>query len=293
MTKKQLSLFTPAIIPGVVSTKNQMDIMQFPFFSLSKRKRVTPILFGNNKVKIEVHGTEKFGIANIFDADFLIYITSFLKDAQNRGEKISRNVTFSGYQFLEYVGKDTSGRAYANMKSGLDRLQSTTVITSIRHDDFHTRNAFSWISDWQVVERNGRPLGLSFALSDWLYRGITEENLVLTLSKEYFEIASGFERFVYWLCRKVAGKDQFLQMKFETVYHRCGLTISRAKTMKHFERLMEEQPIPDYWIFLAKRAASEEWYICAFPRSKYPTKETAFHSITFTHMDRLAAGLNS
>lgn len=288
MANKQLSLFTPSIFPGV-STKNQMDIMQYPFFSLSKRKRVTPILFEDKKVKIEVYGTDKFGIANIFDADLLIYITSFLKDAQNRGESISRNVQFSGYQFLEYVGKDRSGRGYTHMKAGMDRLQTTSVITSIRQDDFSIRNAFSWISEWQVLEKKGRPLGLSFTLSDWLYKGITEDNLVLTLSKNYFEIVSGLERYIYWLCRKVAGKDQFLQMKFETVYERCGLTISRAKTFKHFERLASEQPIPDYWIFLSQRASTRDWYVCAFPRSKYSSMLSAFHSISFLHLDRLAA----
>ena len=217
--EKQLSLFTP-IFPGLVPAKDQQDIMQYPFFSLSKKKRCTPITFEdkNKGISIKVLGTQERGIANIFDLDVLIFIASHLMAAKNRGQDTSPEIQVSKYQLLEFVEKGTSGREYQNLRSALDRLQETSVETTIRQGDRKTRWKFSWISDWtEVADKNGRIQGIRFRLNDWIYKGIVEENLILTIDRNYFHLDEGLERFLYRIARKIAGNKRELLMKMSTL----------------------------------------------------------------------------
>jgi len=52
-------------------------------------------------------------------------------------------------QILTFVGRGTSARDYDRLKAALDRLQSTTVLTSIRQPTERRRHRFSWINEWK------------------------------------------------------------------------------------------------------------------------------------------------
>lgn len=65
------------------------------------------------------------------------------------------------YEILAFVGRGTSVRDHDRLKAGLDRLQSTTVLTSIRQPAERRRHRFSWINEWkEAFDANGCPFGL-------------------------------------------------------------------------------------------------------------------------------------
>ena len=288
MAKKQLALFTPSFLP-TVSVKNEQDLMQYPFFSLSKRKRLTGIDYDDGRVQIKVHGLEEHGLANIFDADILIYVASQLMAAKNRGCKTSPEIQVSGYEMLNFIGKATGGKSYQQLKNALDRLQGTQVITSIRQGSRQKRHVFSWISDWTVVEKDGRPSSIRFTLNNWLYEAIVSENLVLTIDREYFELVGGLERGLYNLCRKVAGTTGQVQMKLDTVRYRMQILDKPGRFRSKVESLCQKDAIPSYWCFVTQRNnEAKDWYFCAFPRSVFKERLQAFNTITFRYLERLA-----
>lgn len=287
--ENQLDLFTP-IMGSVVPVKDQQDLMTYPFFSLSKRKRTTPISYDDGRVKVEVIGTEEVGIASIYDADILIFVASHLVDLRNRGHTPTKEVQMSRYDILEFLGKGKGGSEYNRLKESLDRLQSTSIKTTIIREDSRYKKMvrFSWINNYEVVEdkKTGIPYAIKFELNDWLFNGIMEGK-ILTLPRKYFRIEGGLERFLFKLCRKIIGNHNGeLQMKIETVHGRSGLTRKPGAFKKMIERIVKEQSVPDYWIVLAQRASTGDWYVCGYSRKFVGSVQEAQSRVSFIALDR-------
>ena len=106
--------------------------MAYPFFSLSKSHRIRPIDFALGNVSIRVEAVPDHGMATIWDADILIWAASQIVEARDAGLRTSRLMAATPYEILTFTGRGTSLRDYQRLKAALDRLQSTTVATSIR-----------------------------------------------------------------------------------------------------------------------------------------------------------------
>ena len=288
---EQLSLFTP-VMGEITAAKDQIDLMAYPFFSLSKKKRITPIEYDDGRVRVLVTGQEKHGIANIYDADILIYVASKIMASQNRGAETSRKIRMSKYDILEFVGKGTSGREYKKLTESLERLQSTSISTTIQRENsrFKKRAMFSWINEWKAVEKDGKPMAIEFELSDWLYQGIIEGK-VLTLPKGYFRISGGLERFLYKICRKVIGNNNgILKMRLSSIHARSGIVQKPARFQKMVEKIVSDQSIPDYWIFLTEKSITGEVYICGVSKKHYKNQSEAYKNNSFIAFNDLIDG---
>lgn len=282
----QLQLFAPSF-PTSIAVKDQQDLMQYPFFSLSKRKRVSPIKYKDKNVEIQVIAPQETGLANIFDADILIYAASQLMEAQNKNLPTSPEIKVSKYEILEFLGKTTDGRGYQRLKASLRRLKATSVETTIRAEDGKRgEKMFGWLEDFTIIERNDRPVGIRLTLPQWLYKGIIEHRLVLTLDRQYFRLEGGLERFLYRLCRKIIGENGQLQMKLTTIHKRSGSPEKPGKFRKALERAIEDQTIPGYWVFFATRTSTGDDYLCGHPKKKYKTLDEAIAHTSFLAMDR-------
>ena len=195
-------------LTGNLVPRDLQDLMSYPFFSLSKSRRVRPIDYHAGDIAIRVEGTTEHGIATIWDADVLIWAASQIVEARDAGIPTSRLITTTPYDILGFVGRDTSGRAYGGLKAALDRLQSTTVATSIRQPSHRRLHRFSWINEWKErATGEGRPLGLDLVVPDWFYASVIDSSLILTIDRAYFALTSGIERWLYRLARKHAGKQ--------------------------------------------------------------------------------------
>ena len=102
-------------------------------------------------VTIRVEGTQEHGIATIWDADVLIWAASQIVEARDAGLRPSRWIRATPYEILRFIGRGTSLNDYQRLKAALDRLQSTTVATSIRETTGRRLHRFSWINEWKEL----------------------------------------------------------------------------------------------------------------------------------------------
>ncbi|KAB2726496.1 replication initiator protein A [Brucella anthropi] len=244
--RAQLDAFV--IATGDASPRDQRDLMERPFFSLAKAKRIVPIRYASGDVRVEVFAVPEHGMATIWDADVLIWAASQIVEAQNHGLVTSRFLRFTPYQLLTATGRGTGIRAYELLKGALDRLQSTSIRTTIRHDKQWRRHQFSWINEWEMLTRHdGRVEGMEFVLPDWFYRGVIDRTLVLAIDPAYFRLSGGLERWLYRVARKHAGRQpEGWRFEFSHLHRKSGSLARPSDFALHMRRLIMRQPLPGY-----------------------------------------------
>ena len=244
--RAQLDLFRA--LPGDLAPRDAQDLMAYPFFSLAKSKRLTPIDFKAGSVKIRVEAVPEHGMATIWDADVLIWAASQIVEARDVGLRPSRLMATTPYEILNFIGRGVSLRDYDRLKAALDRLQSTTIATSIRQPTERRMHRFSWINEWKErADHRGRPLGLELIVPDWFYAAVLDDALVLTIDRNYFRLTGGLERWLYRLVRKHGGKQEFgWSFDFPHGHAKSG----SLSPLKHFaydlRDIVRRQPLPGY-----------------------------------------------
>ncbi len=245
----QLDLFRA--LPGAFAPRDAQDLMAYPFFSLSKTHRIAPIDFAAGDVSIRVEAVPDHGMATIWDADILIWAASQIVEARDAGLRTSRFMVATPYEILRFVGRGTSLRDYQRLKAALDRLQSTTVSTSIRQPTEGRRHRFSWINEWKErTDRDGRPAGIELVVPDWFYCAILEDALVLTIDRAYFDLTGGLERWLYRIVRKHGGRQR-RGWRFDVRHlHLKSGSLSPFKRFAFELRdIVRRQPLPGYTLF--------------------------------------------
>lgn len=250
-SSQQLELFRPC--GGDIATRDAQDLMAWPFFSLAKSRRVTPIDFRMGDVSIRVEATAEHGMATIWDADILIWAASQIIDARDKGLRTSRFMSATPYEILSFIGRTDSGPNYGRLKAALDRLQSTTIVTSIRQPDERRRHRFSWIAEWKErLDPAGRSLGIELILADWFYAGVIDDALVLTIDHAYFDLTGGLERWLYRLVRKHGGRQTWgWSFDLEHLHLKSGSLSPFRRFRFELRAIVERQPLPGYRLALA------------------------------------------
>jgi plasmid replication initiation protein len=247
------------VIAGDARPRDQRDLMERPFFSLSKSRRVRPILYRAGGIEVCVHGLPEHGMATIWDADVLIWAASQIVEAEDRGLRTSRRLRFTPYQLLTGVGRATGATEYRLFKAALRRLQSTVVATTIRQGEHWRRQQFSWINEWEErSNRAGRVEGVEIVLPDWFYRGVIDRSLVLTIDPRYFRLTGGIERWLYRVARKHAGR-QVGGWVFELahLHHKSGSLARPSDFALDVRRIVQRQPLPGYQLLLDRAQGRE------------------------------------
>ena len=183
--REQLELFRA--LPGDLAPRDAQDLMAYPFFSLAKTHRTTPIDFRMNEIAIRVEAVPEHGMATIWDADVLIWAASQIVEARDAGLRTSRLMAATPREILTFTGRGTGARDYHRLKAALDRLQSTTVATSLRQVSERRMHRFSWINEWtERADAHGNPDGIDLIVPDWFYRAVLDDALVLTIDRGVF-----------------------------------------------------------------------------------------------------------
>ena len=226
--------------------------MAYPFFSLSKSHRTAPIDFVAGDVSIRVEAVPDHGMATIWDADILIWAASQIVEARDAGLRTSRLMAATPYEILNFIGRGVGLRDYQRLKAALDRLQSTTVATSIRQPAEGRRHRFSWINEWQErTDRSGRPAGIELIVPDWFYRAVLDDALVLTIERAYFGLTGGLDRWLYRLVRKHGGKQRNgWRFDFRHLYQKSGSLSPFKRFAFELRDIIRRQPLPGYTLFI-------------------------------------------
>jgi len=239
-----------------LAPRDLQDLMSYPFFSLTKAKRIRPIDYHAGDISIRVEGSAEHGLASIWDAD---------------GIATSRLLVATPYEILSFIGRGTSGRDYSRLKAAFDRLQSTTVATSIRQPSSRRLHRFSWINEWKErATAEGRPLGLELVVPDWFYATVLDSTLVLTIDRAYFRLAGGIERWLYRLARKHAGKQpDGWRFDLRHLHARSGSLARYSDFAIDVRRIVRTGCLPGYRVAIEHtRRGSEVLHVWAAPAQR-------------------------
>lgn len=242
----QLDLFRA--LPGDFAPRDAQDLMAYPFFSLAKSRRIAPIDFVAGNVTIRVEAVPDHGMATIWDADILIWAASQIVEARDAGLRTSRLMAATPYEILRFIGRGTSMRDYQRLRAALDRLQSTTVSTTIRQPVEGRRHRFSWINEWKErCGRDGRADGIEMILPDWFYQAVLDDALVLTIDPAYFELTGGLERWLYRIVRKHGGRQKAgWRFDFRHLHQKSGSLSPFKRFSFELRDIIRRQPLPGY-----------------------------------------------
>ena len=103
---EQFDLFLPYLAD--LPLRDQREMMERPFFSLAKTKRVKPIDYTSpdGKLWVNVSANPTYGMATIWDADILIYCASMLADMARRGSNdVPRKLHIMPYDLLRAIAQ--------------------------------------------------------------------------------------------------------------------------------------------------------------------------------------------
>ena len=258
----QFELFLPYIAD--MPLRDQREMMERPFFSLAKSKRVKPIDYTSpdGKAWVHVSANPDYGMATIWDADILIYCASVLADMARRGiNDVPRKLHLMPYDLLRAIHRPTTGRAYELLGQSLDRLVSTTIKTNIRAEN-RREATFSWLDGWTqlVDERTERSRGMTIELSNWFYEGVLMQGGVLSIDRAYFDLTGGRERWLYKVARKHAGGagEGGFSISMPTLFEKSGAEGAYRRFKFEIAKIAERDPLPGYSLSLEQPQGKRE-----------------------------------
>ncbi|MEO0373026.1 MAG: replication initiator protein A [Cyanobacteria bacterium P01_A01_bin.17] len=245
---KQLALF--AEDRNDLPLKDDRVLMEYPFFSIRKQPLMEPIVYRNGDTEIVVEPGPR-GIATMWDKEVLIYLASILNERINRGEHVSRTIHFVAADFLKWTKRGTGKRSYELLLNALDRLRSTNIKTSIASAEVRERRGFGWIETWRAIEQkraNGKSVmvAVEVTINQWMFRAITQDRRVLTLSKEYFGMSKGLERRFYELARKHCGNQKKWSISLPKLKDKCGSSREMRRFKADVMKLVKQGNLPGY-----------------------------------------------
>lgn len=273
--------------PGDVNLKSDMASMEHPIFSMSKKPDRNIRRYTNGEATLEVE-PGPHGIATVYDKDILIFAISQLMAAKNRGEPISRHVSFNATDFLHFANRVTNGNAYENLRNSLSRLDGTRLRTNIKTNGEQQWQAFGLIEGATIrrSEASGRVVEWGITLPEWLFNAV-QGNEVLSLHRDYFRLGRPLDRRVYELCRKHCGKQPRWEITLEKLHKKCGSTGSVRQFRYRIKDLVESMSVArdgllDYLIgydverdiFVAERKRSPE----TEPKSGFKLRSSTYEN---------------
>jgi len=258
---EQFDLFLPYLAD--LPLRDQREMMERPFFSLAKRKRVKPIEYTapDGKLWVHVSSNPDYGMATIWDADILIYCASQLADMARRGvNDVPRKLHIMPYDLLRAIGRPTTGRAYELLGQALDRLLSPTIKTNIRAEN-RREATFSWLDGWTqlVDEKTERSRGMTLELSNWFWEGVMMKGGVLSIDRAYFDITGGRERWLYRVARKHAGGagQTGFAISMPVLFEKSGAEGEYRRFKFEVIKLAEKNDLPGYRLLIEQGKGSE------------------------------------
>jgi plasmid replication initiation protein len=241
-----------------VPLKDQRETMERPFFSLQKRKRLKPIEYTSQdgQAWVKVEAMPAYGMATIWDADILIWAASVLNRMKEKGANdLPRTLKTTTYDLLRAIKRTTGGKDYQELQAALQRLETTSIRTSIRAPKRRTEAQFGWLNGWtlEVDEATGQPRGMTLTLSEWVYEGIVSEKSLLTMHPDYFLLTGGLERALYRIARKHAGQQLGGWVcRVEVLREKTGSDSSAKEFTRMLKKIVERDQLPEYVLSFTK-----------------------------------------
>lgn len=248
--------------------KDLVDMLEHPFYSLSKRPEMSPRLYRHGPVQVELIPSRK-GLPTIYDKDLLIYAVSKVAAGMRRGLSVGPVVEMPSAEILQFTNRGTSGREYRALEDALERLAGTLVKTTIRAPKGGRDVAMFHLVENATLGRRGRlgVTGCTIRLPAWVLDAI-EANAILTLHPDYFRLKRPLEKRLYELGRKHCGNQPRWTVGIDTLHRKAGAQGAVRNFRGAVKRLTETDHLPDYCVALDP--ASDLVTFRPRPRSRAP-----------------------
>lgn len=226
------------------SFKDDIASMEHPVFSLSKKPDHRMLVYEKNSILVKIKPSYT-GLATIFDKDILLYLAGALMSAKNNGERISKTVRFTTYDYIVATNKALGGVQYKQLQEGLERLNGTLIQTNIKTNGKEVTKEFGLIESWEVIKEDGKSACIEVTLSDWFYNSILGD-AVLTIDRDYFRLRKPIERRLYELARKHCGNQSIWKIKLETLREKLGSTSQMKLLRFYMKEIAKTNHMPEY-----------------------------------------------
>lgn len=250
-----LSLFVADFLSW--NPKGDRHTMEHPFFSLSKRRDVKPRHYESpdGKAHLTIMPTG-YGLPTIWDKDLLIYASTLIREAMNRGDmgETNRAIKIDVWNYLESTVKGDGAAQYKGVLEALKRLKGCSIETTIETGGTSYTEGFSLLDSYKVAvkTKTGKVASLEIKVCDWLYGAIwnaTQE--MLSINRDYFKLEGGIERRLYELARKHCGSQPFWKVGMSTLWEKSGSQGTlREFRRKVFKGQVDLGTLPDYRVEL-------------------------------------------
>ena len=229
--------------------KDDQASMEHPLFSLTKAPDTAIRRYEHSGNTITVTPSV-LGMPTIWDKDVLIYCCSQLIAGMQQGREPKQIIRMTVYDFMVSTNRSIGKRGYELLKLAFERLAGVRIVTNITTGGVIVEEGFGLLEWWRIVKRSPtdqRMMGVELKLSDWLYRAITNFE-VLTLHRDYFRLDGGLERRVYELCRKHCGNQDTWSIHLPLLYKKVG-SRSELKLFRFaIRKLVQSDHLPEYWL---------------------------------------------
>lgn len=216
-----------------VNLKSDMFSMVWPVFALDGKSKGT-LDFSYKGVSIKIVPSVQ-GRATIKDKEVLIYCLSHIMAAKNAKLELSNTVRFNTYDLLKATGRGTSGKEYKLVEKALYRLAGTLITTDYKFNGRRFLESMGLIEDFKLIEDSGLSCW-QVTLPDWLIETV-DDNDVLTLHEDYFQLSKPFDRRLYEVCRKRCGRPSKQVIKLDNLRERIGVRLPLSALKNRIEKL--------------------------------------------------------
>lgn len=236
-----------------IPIKGHQESMELPLFSLSTKPDTSVYRYENHATGdwIEVTGGP-LGRATMHDKDLLLFCISQINQARREGRQHGRKIRFTRNAFFAFAKRNAGGGAYKRFDEMTSRLKTTTVTIRLESGRKQKR-LFGFLDSATLLDDGQGGEDVEIILSSHFYDMITNTKQLLTYTDEYFEIRSPNERRLYEIIRKHCGKQPMWECSFEKLYAKSGTRANKREFRRFLKKVVEEQPIPGYYLILGAR----------------------------------------
>jgi hypothetical protein len=240
--------------------KDIIPMMEHPFFSLSTKPDLKPRNYRNGKYFANITPHAVLGMPTILDKDLLIFVVSQVIHEMNQGRNPGRTVWINGADYLKFTNRDMRGEDYKRLERTVERLRACQIKTNVGSDGNTTvidgvisrgvvkrrrpKNP-EIVFDEHGEPREGRLVGFEIELSQWLW-GAIENNAVLTINPEYFQLTKPIERRIYEIARKHCGLKAEWRISIAKLHLKAGSSNTLRDFKYKVKDIVETNHLPDY-----------------------------------------------
>lgn len=232
-----------------LSIKNDMLTMQYPFFSLSKKKDIQSREFPlSDGTTVKVSCNASYGLATIHDKDVWLYFLSLAVLEFNETGEVPEEIHFHSYDCLKTIKRGTGGNSYARLRDIIRRLAGTVIETNAETIKKSKFEIYPLIGQTAFVENKKDNVVAGYvSIPKWIREHIKTKK-IKTINPDYFLLKRGLDKRLYEIASKHVGHGTSWGFSLDELQKKCGSLSTRFEFRRMIKESEKNLEFPDYYI---------------------------------------------